>query len=86
MTGYNHYKPPSELVIPPGWYYNPYTRGMVTSLRPILKDKMLEYEDGVSASTPQMAYDLAEFMSFLHYGHIPDRKLDLGMYFSFCKA
>ena len=80
LTGYGYYQPPSEIKVPRGCYYNPYTRGMVTTLPPFLKDNMLEYEDGVKASTPQMAFDLAEFLSFLDYGRIPDRKFDLAVY------
>lgn len=77
LTGYDHYQPPSEIVIPPNCYYNPYLRGMVTTQPPFLKAKMLEYEDGVAASVPQMAYDLTEFMSFLKYGRNPDRKFEI---------
>ena len=80
MTGYGHYAPPGELVIPKGCYFNPYVRGMLTPFPPFLKDNMLQYEDGVKSSTPQMAYDLTEFLSFLDYGHIPDRKFDLTRY------
>lgn len=84
LTGYGHYDPPSELTIPSGCYFNPYVRGMVTPLPPLLKANMVEYEDGVKASVPQMAYDLTEFLTFLKYGTLPDRKLDLVTYYLCC--
>ena len=79
FTGYNHYNPPAEITIPPGYYFNPYVNGIMTKLPPFLKDKMIEYDDGVPASTPQMAYDLTQFLSFLKYGRIPDMKFDAAM-------
>ena len=75
LTGYGYYDPPSELVVPRGYFYNPYVPGMVTPLAPFLRNNMIEYDDGVKASIPQMASDLTEFMNFLKYGHIPDQKL-----------
>jgi cytochrome c1 len=76
LTGYNYYTPPSEVLVPKGFYYNPYVKGMVTTFPPFLKDNMLEMDDGVKASIPQMAFDLTEFLSFLKYGHTPDRKYE----------
>jgi len=81
MTGYGHYIPPEELNIPKNHYFNPYVRGMITNLKPFLSDKMLEYDDGVQASTPQMAYDLANFMAFMKYGYMPDMKVQFATYF-----
>jgi len=80
LTGYRYYAPPPELAICSGSYFNPYAAGMVTKCPPFLKDKMIKFPDGVPASTPQMAYDLTTFLSFLQYSNRPDFKLDTFMY------
>jgi len=49
---------------------------MVTNMPPFLKDKGVEYDDGVPASIPQMAHDLTEFLAFLRYGKRPDWKVE----------
>lgn len=80
LTGYKHYDPPGEIKVPEGCHFNPYVRGMVTTFPPFLKDQMIEYDDGVKASIPQMAFDLTEFLSFLKYGHLPDLKVNVASY------
>jgi hypothetical protein len=76
LTGYGHYKPPLELEVPANCYFNPYAKNMITSVPPFLKDKGIEYADGVPASIPQMAYDLTEFLAFLRYGKRSDWKVE----------
>jgi len=76
LTGYGYYKPPIELQIPANCYFNPYVKNMVTNMPPFLKDKGVEYDDGVPASIPQMAHDLTEFLAFLRYGKRPDWKVE----------
>lgn len=77
LTGYGCYKPPAEITVPPKHYFNPYVKNMVTHVPPFLKNKAVEYDDGVPASVPQMAYDLAEFLAFLKHGRRPDLKIEL---------
>ncbi len=80
LTGFNYYTAPAELKVPAGCHYNPYVRGLVAPVTPFLKDNMLQYEDGVKASVPQMALDLTTFLSFFKYGTKPDKKQDVVTY------
>eukprot|EP00826_Nyctotherus_ovalis_P040574 TRINITY_DN4013_c0_g1_i1.p1 TRINITY_DN4013_c0_g1~~TRINITY_DN4013_c0_g1_i1.p1 ORF type:complete len:230 (-),score=63.30 TRINITY_DN4013_c0_g1_i1:340-1029(-) len=76
LTGYGCYRPPAEITVPAKHYFNPYVKNMVTHVPPFLKNKAVEYDDGVPASVPQMAYDLTEFLVFLKHGRRPDLKVE----------
>lgn len=64
MTGY-HYEPPFGIDVPEGKFFNPYYKHMIIAMPRPLYDGMMEYDDGTPASTPQMAYDVAEFCHFM---------------------
>ncbi|CAG9329691.1 unnamed protein product [Blepharisma stoltei] len=64
MTGY-HYEPPFGIDVPEGKHFNPYFKHMIIGMPRPLYDGMMEYDDGTPASTPQMAYDVAEFCHFM---------------------
>lgn len=64
MTGY-HYKPPYGMQVPKGKHFNPYFDHMIIGMPRQLHDGMLEYEDGTPASTPQLANDVTNFISFM---------------------
>ncbi len=40
---------------------------------------MIEYDDGVKASSPQMAHDVSEYLMFLAHSKVPDTKVMLMM-------
>jgi len=81
LTGY-HYRPPYGIDIPKGKYFNPYFDHMIIGMPRQLYDGMLEYDDGTPASTPQMAYDVANFVSYMQRrsgGKRPDRVVRMYM-------
>lgn len=64
LTGY-HFKAPFGLDVPQGKYFNPYFDHMVIGMPRQLYDGLLDYEDGTPASTPQMAYDVSNFINYV---------------------
>ena len=38
---------------------------------------MIEYEDGVPSSAPQMAHDVSEYLMFVGRARVPDQKIML---------
>ena len=74
LTGY-HYSPPFGLDVPEGRYFNPYYDHMIIAMPPQLHDGMIVYEDGTSASAPQMAHDVAEYITFLGKSKVPDTRV-----------
>merc|ERR1711957_724216 len=83
LTGY-HYSPPFGLDVPEGRYFNPYYDHMIIAMPPQLHDGMIEYEDGTPASAPQMAHDVAEYISYLGRSKVPDIKVVLMMTLCIC--
>ena len=73
LTGY-HYQPPFGLDIPKGKHFNPYFDHMIIGMARQLYDGMIDYDDGTPASTPQMAYDVTNFISYMQRrgGKAPD--------------
>ena len=64
MNGY-HYDPPFGIDVPEGKHFNPYFRHMIIGMPRPLYDGLVEYDDGTPASTPQMSYDVSEFLHFM---------------------
>ena len=64
LTGY-HYEPPYGIDVPEGKFFNPYFNHMIIGMPRPLYDGMMEYDDGTPASTPQMSYDVSEFIHFM---------------------
>jgi ubiquinol-cytochrome c reductase cytochrome c1 subunit len=64
LTGY-HFQPYYGLDIPKGKYLNPYFDHMIIGMARQLYDGLIDYDDGTPASTPQMAYDVANFISYM---------------------
>jgi len=83
LTGY-HYAPPFGLDVPEGRYFNPYYDHMIIAMPPQLHDGMIEYEDGTPSSAPQMAHDVAEYISYLGRSKVPDTKVVLMMTLCIC--
>lgn len=81
LTGY-HFKPPSDMDVPKGKHFNPYFDHMVIGMARQLFDGMIDYDDGTPASTPQMAYDVTNFITYMQIrggGKLPDRLFRLNL-------
>jgi len=78
LTGY-HYKPPFGIDVPEGRYFNPYYDHMIIAMPPQLHDGMIEYDDGVPSSAPQMAHDVSEYITYLGSSKVPDQKVVINM-------
>ena len=78
LTGY-HYNAPFGLDVPEGRYFNPYYDHMIIAMPPQLHDGMIEYSDGTPSSAPQMAHDVAEYISFLGRNKVPDLMVMISM-------
>ena len=78
LTGY-HYNAPFGLDVPEGRYFNPYYDHMIIAMPPQLHDGMIEYDDGTPSSAPQMANDVAEYISFLGRNKVPDLMVMISM-------
>merc|ERR1712167_97895 len=50
---------------------------MIIAMPPQLHDGMIEYEDGVPSSAPQMAHDVSEYLMFVSRARVPDQKIIL---------
>ena len=75
LTGY-HYNAPFGLDVPKGKYFNPYFDHMIIGMPRQLFDGMIDYDDGTATSTPQMAYDVSVFITYMQRragGKSPDR-------------
>ena len=77
LTGYN-YNAPYGLDVPKGKYFNPYFDHMIIGMPRQLYDGMIDYDDGTPTSTPQMAYDVATYITYMQRrsgGKNPDRQM-----------
>jgi ubiquinol-cytochrome c reductase cytochrome c1 subunit len=77
LTGY-HYNAPYGLEVPKGKHFNPYFDHMIIGMPRQLFDGMIDFDDGTPASTPQMAYDVSTFITYMQRrggGKNPDRMM-----------
>ena len=72
LTGYED--PPAGVEVPEGGYYNAYFPGHVIAMPPPLSDDQVTYADGTSATVPQMAQDVAEFLMWAAEPKLEERK------------
>jgi ubiquinol-cytochrome c reductase cytochrome c1 subunit len=72
MTGYSD--PPKDLKVPDGQYYNHYFPGHLISMPPPLQDGIVSYADNTQASVPQMAKDVAAFLTWAAEPKLEERK------------
>jgi ubiquinol-cytochrome c reductase cytochrome c1 subunit len=56
--------PPSGFTVPTGKYYNEYFPGNLIAMPPPLSDGVVTYADGTKATVPQMAHDVATFLTW----------------------
>lgn len=59
-----HEKPPAGFTLPQGKYYNEYFPGHAISMPPPLSEGAVTFADGTKATVPQMAHDVATFLSW----------------------
>lgn len=62
LTGY--VDPPAGMETKEGLHYNPYFPGGWIGMAKALYDDIIEYEDGTTASTSQLAKDVSEFLKW----------------------
>ena len=72
MTGF--VDPPVNVELAPGQHYNPYFPGGKIAMARPLQDGQVEYDDGVEASTSQMAKDVTVFLNWAAEPEHDDRK------------
>jgi ubiquinol-cytochrome c reductase cytochrome c1 subunit len=57
-------QPPPGFTVPSGKYYNEYFPGHLIAMPPPLSDNAVTFADGTKATVPQMAHDVATFLSW----------------------
>ncbi|MGH7043805.1 MAG: cytochrome c1, partial [Acetobacteraceae bacterium] len=72
LTGF--VTPPSGFKVPAGRYYNKYFAGHLIAMPPPLHDGIVTYADGVKATVPQMAHDVATFLYWTANPELVQRK------------
>ncbi|GAB7357223.1 hypothetical protein MBLNU459_g8204t1 [Dothideomycetes sp. NU459] len=73
LTGYPE-EPPAGAVIQDGLNFNPYFPGTGIAMARVLYDGLVEYDDGTSATTSQMAKDVVEFLNWSAEPEMDERK------------
>ena len=73
LTGYPE-EPPAGAVVQEGLNFNPYFPGTGIAMARVLYDGLVEYEDGTSATSSQMAKDVVEFLNWAAEPEADDRK------------
>ena len=65
--------PPSGEKVPEGMYYNEYFAGHHIKMPPPLSPEQVKFADGTQASVPQMAHDVATFLSWAAEPNLNER-------------
>ena len=73
LTGYPE-ETPAGAVVQSGLNFNPYFPGTGIAMARALYDGLVEYEDGTSATTSQMAKDVVEFLNWTAEPEADERK------------
>lgn len=73
LTGYPE-EPPPGVTLPTGLNFNPYFPGTGIAMARVLYDGLVEYEDGTSATSSQMAKDVVEFLNWAAEPEMDQRK------------
>ncbi|KAI4187179.1 MAG: hypothetical protein L6R41_002981 [Letrouitia leprolyta] len=73
LTGYPE-EPPPGANVQSGLNFNPYFPGTGIAMARVLYDGLVEYEDGTSATTSQMAKDVVEFLNWAAEPEMDQRK------------
>jgi ubiquinol-cytochrome c reductase cytochrome c1 subunit len=72
LTGYT--KPPTDIQIDNGRYYNSYFPGHILSMAPPLLEGQVNFADGTKATIEQMANDVVTFLSWAAEPEMEERK------------
>lgn len=71
LAGYR--APPPGFVRTPGSFYNPVAAGGQIAMPPPLHDNQVAFADDTRATVPQMAHDVATFLTWAAYPHQAER-------------
>jgi ubiquinol-cytochrome c reductase cytochrome c1 subunit len=74
LVGYGYVDPPAGVKVPDGAYYNMYFPGHNIKMPPPLSDGAVTYADGTKATVPQMAHDVATFLTYASNPEMEERK------------
>ncbi|HZU90630.1 MAG TPA: cytochrome c1 [Stellaceae bacterium] len=66
-------KPPAGVKVPPGTYYNEYFPGHLIKMPPPLHQGAVTFADGTPATVPQMAHDVATFLTWASHPNLEAR-------------
>ena len=72
MVGYK--EPPTGMQMMEGMQYNAYFPGNQIAMLPPLSEGQVEYTDGTKATIPQMAHDVATFLTWAAEPEMEERK------------
>lgn len=72
LTGFK--APPPGFKLTPGKHYNVAFPGHQIAMPPPLSAGAVDYKDGTKATVPQMAHDVATFLTWASYPHMIERK------------
>jgi ubiquinol-cytochrome c reductase cytochrome b/c1 subunit len=73
LQGYEE-KPPADVTIPEGSYYNKYFPGHAIKMPKPLSDGQVTYDDGSPATVAQYAKDVTTFLTWTAEPHMEERK------------
>ncbi|MBI3677292.1 MAG: cytochrome c1 [Proteobacteria bacterium] len=73
LTGFGQ-KPPADVKMQTGMYYNPYFPGRQIAMPPPLTDNQVTFNDGTKATVDQEAHDVATFLSWTSEPKMEERK------------
>ncbi len=71
LTGFT--KAPKGFPMPPGTFYNKYFPGHRILMPPPLHPGAVHYADGTKATVPQMAHDVASFLTWASHPNLDER-------------
>ena len=74
LVGAGYVDPPAGFTVPDGKYYNRYFPGGLISMPPPLSDGVVTYDDKTPATVPQMAHDVATFLTYMSHPNMEVRK------------
>lgn len=72
LTGFK--EAPKGVTVPNGLYYNEYFPGHLIHMPPPLSDGAVNFADGTPSTVPQMAHDVATFLTWASNPDMEDRK------------
>lgn len=71
LTGFG--KPPHGFAMPPGTFYDKYFPGQRIHMPPPLQAGEVKFADGTKATVPQMAHDVATFLTWASHPNLDER-------------